>query len=147
MKNQVFCSNCGFLGWLTVFEDGSTRADKSVECRPKAREDFQTGKFSGEQQYSDREELDKIYCYRMQWLFVPRAVDLNRNWVDANVIRRPRQCPYYMKYEPGFGPEEHKELKREAETRRTIIISSLFSGLIGAMIGAGVAIIAQLVSR
>lgn len=69
------------------------------------------------------------------------------NYVNVDSIRQPRKCVYYIDYEPGFGPEEHKELKREAETRRTLLISSLYSGLVGAIIGAAAAIIVNFVSK
>lgn len=147
LTRHVLCSKCGFLGWLTVFEDGSAKVEKLAECRPKAREDFQTGKFNGEEQYSDVEKLVRIHCYRMQWVFAPHAAELTRKLEDANTVRQPRRCPYYIKYEPGFGPEEHKELKRESDTRRIIVISSIISAIIGAVIGSALTIIVNLVSK
>jgi len=61
-------------------------------------------------------------------------------YVEAGDIRRSRQCPYYIGYQPAFGPEEHKELKREADANRNIRNAAL----LGAVIGASVAIIVQL---
>jgi len=48
---------------------------------------------------------------------------------------------YYIGYEPAFTPEEHKELRREAINRRYMV----YTGLGGAVIGAGAAIVAMIV--
>jgi hypothetical protein len=46
-----------------------------------------------------------------------------------------------MRYEPGFGPEEHKEIQIRAEDRKALVKATL----LGAMIGAVAAVVAQLV--
>lgn len=85
------------------------------------------------------EEVDEYHvaCIRRQWLFSP--VVRGDRYIETEAIMQPRPCPYFIKYEPGYSPEEHKELKREARTRRVMLIASL----VGAAIGAGAAVIAQ----
>jgi hypothetical protein len=129
----VLCSNCGFLGWLV----DNTR---SVECSQDERKRLQSGESSGHETQIATGEYYRIHCHRTQWILSPKAVAPDRNWVNVDTVRQVRKCPYYMKYQPGFGPQEHKELKRETETRQIIVIT----GLSSAAIGAAAAIIAQL---
>lgn len=62
------------------------------------------------------------------------------DYVDVDALTQPRKCPYYVDYVPGFDPEEHKERKRDVDTRRTIFKATIT----GAAIGAAAAIVAQL---
>ena len=48
----------------------------------------------------------------------------------------PRYCKYYYPYNPGYTPEQHLELQREAKTRRTLIVGMILAAVIGAIIGA-----------
>jgi len=139
-RRYVLCSNCGFLGWRTELPDGSWKADKLFECGRHARQSFQAGEFNGEEDDCETGESHKLHCLRLQWTLLPHAISPKMNWVDANTIRQPRRCLYYIKYEPASGPDEHKELKRGAESNRSIRNAPL----LGAAIGAGVAIIVQL---
>jgi hypothetical protein len=140
VRSHVFCSECGFLGWRTELPDGSWKPDKLSECGLHARQSLQAGEFNGEDNDYETGESYKLHCLRLQWTLLPHARSQKMRWVDANAIRQPRRCAYFIKYEPGFGPDEHKELKRDDETRRAIRNATL----LGAAIGASAAIIAQL---
>ena len=137
-RKQVLCSNCGFLCWYIqhVSGEGPYRRE---ELGQYYRKEFQAGNFGGEEENHETDENYNICCLRKQWVWAPRN-KLRPDYVDADDIRKPRQCVYYIGYQPAFGPEEHKELKREAETKRNIRNATL----IGAGIGAGAAIIAQM---
>ncbi|MBN2463494.1 MAG: hypothetical protein JXB43_07845 [Dehalococcoidia bacterium] len=145
-RKQILCTNCGFLSWEFYIPEDGTRT-KIIECSSSWRNRIQTNKDLGSLEDSETGEGINIFCIRGQWVFSPTIKSQEINYIDVERLVQPRDCIFYIKYEPGFSPEEHKELKREAETRRTIIISSLFSGIIGAMIGAAAAIIVQLASR
>lgn len=97
-----------------------------------SREDFQTGRFHGGGEEYDTMTYFRVHCLRQQWRYEPVIVKA-RGYVSPDNIRQPRKCAYYMGYIPGFGPEEHKELKREVDTRRIIVISTLGGALAGAV--------------
>lgn len=142
-RREVLCSNCGFLGWLTEAPDGSLKTDKLSECRPYARESVKSGEFDGEEKDPETGGIYKMSCLRQQWVLAPGLISYSKRglkYVNINAVQQPRQCPYYIDYQPGSGPEEHKELKREAETTRAIRRANLT----GVAIGASAAIIAQL---
>ena len=137
-KKQVLCSNCGFLCWYIQHVSGEGPY-RWAELSQYYREEFQTGNFGGEEDNQETDENYHICCLRRQWVWAPH-IKGRRDYVNADDVRKPRQCVYYIGYQPAFGPEEHKELKREEETRRIIRNATLK----GAAIGASAAIIAQL---
>ena len=137
-RKQVLCSNCGFLCWFIqhVSGEGPYRLQ---EVSKHARKDFQATTFSGMEEHPETEEDYTFHCLRRQWVLTSGS-KLRSDYENADDVRKPRRCVYYIDYQPAFGPEEHKELKREAETRRTIFKATVS----GAVIGASAAIIAQL---
>lgn len=141
-RKKVLCTHCGFLGFSTDAPDGSWSTEL-FECRQDTRHGFQTREFKGEEWNPEKEESYKLSCLRKQWILNPLAVNPSRNWLDTDAIRESRLCPYYMKYDPGYRPGEHKELKRQAETNR----NTRNAALLGAVIGAGSAIIVQVLFR
>lgn len=144
-RKQVLCSDCGFFCWRVQHASGEGPY-RFEELGRHTRDDFQVGNFSGSGEDQDSQEYYQVHCLRRQWLW-SQYIKKAPHYVDVESIRQPRKCVYYIHYQPAFGPEEHKELKREAETRRTMLISSLLSGLIGALIGAAAATIVYLISR
>ncbi len=138
-RRQVLCTNCGFFCWRIqhVSGEGSSRFE---EIDRRYREEFQAANpdYRGEEIDPDDEEY-RIYCLRRLWFLAPHYKG-RQEYVDADDIRKSRQCLYYIGYQPAFGPAEHKELKREVETRRAIFKAAV----IGAIIGASAAIIVQL---
>jgi hypothetical protein len=60
-------------------------------------------------------------------------------------LRKPRDCSYYIKYEPAYTPEEHKELQREQKTNRLLRNATLLGAAVGGVMGAVGAIAAQLI--
>ncbi len=117
------------------------------ECIPFWRRRIETGKAEGESDNWESHEVAAIHCSRRQWAFSKAIKSDELGYVELDVVRQPRRCPYYIKYQPGFGPEEHKELKRQAETKRAIFKASVIAAIIGALVGAAAAIIVQLISK
>jgi hypothetical protein len=137
-RKRVFCRNCGFLCWQTQHLSGEGPY-KYEELPQVWRDEFQTDKFKGSGEDAADEEYYQIYCLRKQWVWTLGG-KTGPYYVDINDVKQLRQCVYYIDYQPGFGPEEHKELKREADTTRAIRNATF----LGAIIGATAAIIAQL---
>lgn len=137
-RRTVVCTNCGFLGWQHVDPDEHRLGEFSL----KDRSDLQAWASDGAQPPdSVLLQLPLVRCLAVQWNFPhhPLSQEAYVCFETLEVIGQPRQCPYFFKYQPGYSPEEHKELKRDADTRRTLVKASL----IGAAIGAAAAIIAQ----
>jgi len=138
-RKHVLCTNCGFLCWRYAPPD-EVGPSSIAECPPYWRTRIQTSKDLGPSQDPETGEIVTINCIRRQWIFAPHIKSSELDYIDVNTLTKPRKCPYYINYQPGFRPEEHKELKREAETRITIRKATL----LGAIIGSCAAIIAQL---
>jgi len=137
-RKRVLCSNCGFLCWYIQHASGEG-SYRFQEVGQRTRNDFQASTFGGAEEDPETEEYYHFYCLRRQWIWALGS-KLRPDYANADDVRKLRQCVYYMDYQPAFGPEEHKELKREAETRRIIFKAAV----IGAIIGASAAIIVQL---
>jgi len=137
-RKQVLCSNCGFLCWFIqhVSGEGPYRLQ---EVSKHARKDFQATTFGGMEEHPETEEDYTFHCLRRQWVLTSGS-KLRSDYENADDVRKPRRCVYNIDYQPAFGPEEHKELKREADANRNIRNAAL----LGAVIGAGVAIGVQL---
>jgi len=140
-RRMVVCTNCGFLGWQHIASDGySYLSDRVHECGPKGRTDFQTRIFNGEAAEDPETHVSsELRCLALQWYLSTATTPQTELHLPPETIRQPRQCLYFIKYQPGYSPQEHKELKRDADTRRAIVKATL----IGAAIGAASAIIAQ----
>ncbi len=139
MRKSVLCSNCGFFCWSThsigYIKGSPARID---EINSYFRNNFQQGSFDGVYEDGDRIEISEPYCLRNQWVWAP---DIQAEpYSDSAKMRVARYCIYYIRYQPGFHPEEHKELERDAQTRSTVFKATI----IGAVIGASAAILAQL---
>lgn len=137
-RKQVLCTNCGFFCWCVQHESGEGLS-RFVEMGTRFRKGFQATNplYKAVDIDSEYHEEHRVYCLRRQWFL--GQYKGRPEYVNADDIRKSRQCPYYIAYQPAFGPEEHKELKREAETNRTVRNAVL----LGAVIGAGSAIVAQ----
>jgi hypothetical protein len=109
------------------------------EVGKHARNNFQAATYNGVEENPETQEDYRFHCLRGQWVLTSGS-KLRSDYENADDVRKPRRCAYYTGFQPGFGPEEHKELKRDQETRQAIVKASL----IGAAIGASAAIIAQL---
>jgi len=135
---QVLCTNCGFFCSHVQHESGEGSV-RFVEIGTRFRQEFQVANPHYKATDIDLEygEEWRVYCLRRQWFL--GQYKGRPEYVNADDIRKSRQCPYYITYQPAFGPEEHKELKREAETNRTVRNAVL----LGAVIGACSAIVAQ----
>ena len=138
-RKQVKCTNCGFFCWEFYRpEDGSPT--KIVECPTYWRDRIQTKKDLGSLEDPETGEGIKALCLRRQWIFALHMKSSERNYIDVDRLVQPLKCTFYIKYQPSFSPEEHKELIRDAETRRIVFKAAV----IGAVIGACAAIFAQI---
>ena len=143
-KRKVSCTNCGFLYWGTIgrfFPD----EDESEQCIPKEineweREEINDGDYVPYLKNEETGGITRLSCLRNQWVVLPEAKS-SGYYSSVEEITQNRKCIFYMKHIPGFNPEDHKELQREEKTRKTIFKATL----IGAIIGASAAIVAQVV--
>jgi hypothetical protein len=140
-KSDVLCSKCGFLGWRTEYPDGSGSNGPSLECYWRARQEFQDSKFTGVDKDLETGNLDILSCRALQWSLIPGTTNPDRGWLSADLIRKPRECLYYIDYQAGFSPDEHKELKRD----NFITQATFRASLVGALIGSIAAIIAAII--
>ncbi len=113
-------------------EVGTSRLE---ECIPFWRRRIETGKAEGESDDWESHEVAAIHCSRRQWAFSKVIKSDELGYVELDVVRQPRQCPYYIKYRPGFGPEEHKELQREANAHNLLLKGMILASAVGAIIG------------
>jgi hypothetical protein len=134
-KKLVLCTNCGFFCWHVQHVSGEGPF-RLVEISKRFRQEFQSGREKGGE---DDDEYYNVSCIRGQWIWSP-SFKGTLDYVDAEGLQKPRKCLFYMNYQPGFGPEEHKMLKRESDTARDMRKATL----IGAVIGAVAAILAQM---
>lgn len=146
-RKNVLCSNCGFMSWQTLETDGSVERGVPCECDLSIRESFQSGKFSGEGLNHTTGYLDRLQCSRRLWTVSARVQSPNMRLYNADAIRQLRQCIYFMKYQPGYSPDEHKELKHHRETKWTIFVATLLGAIIGAITGGLIVVIANLFSN
>ena len=138
-RKQIWCTNCGFFCWeFYASEDGSRT--KIVECDTYWRNRIQTKKDLGSQEDSETGEGIQPLCLRRQWIFSTHIRSSDFNYTNIDGLVQPRNCIFYIKYQPSFSPEEHKELQREGNTTQAIRNATLW----GAAIGAIAAILAQL---
>jgi len=103
------------------------------ECTPFWRRHLQSGKAEGESdKVWENSDIAAIYCSYRDWFFsqIIGSTELGYYVGKLDVVRKRRRCLDYIKYQPGFGPEEHKELKRKAETRKTTFKATLFGAII-----------------
>jgi len=139
---KVTCTNCGFFCWdVSDIRDELSNTLRYDELHYFWRNEESLAKSRGTFDDDSLNESNRIKCLRNQWIFSVEAKDDGKHhWANTNSIASERRCVYYDKYQPGFSPEEHKELQREANTTRTIRNATLW----GAVIGAIAAIVAQL---
>lgn len=138
-SQAVRCMDCGFLSWRFSPPD-EWKPSRIAECNPYWRNRIQTERNLGPPVDHETGEESSLCCIRRQWTLFPHMRSSDLGYIGFDELLEPRKCPYYIGYQPGFGPEEHKELRREADTRRAIFKATIF----GAIIGASAAIIAQL---
>ena len=82
-----------------------------------------------------------VFCSRHVW----GEFDFEGSEIDEELdkqLAQNRKCRLFYRYEPGYSPIEHKELRRERDT----LIVVAFTGLAGAVIGAAAAIITGLIA-
>jgi len=138
-RKQILCTNCGFLYW-EFYRPTDGSPTKRVECPTYWRNRIQTKNDLGSLENHETGEGINVRCLRGQWFFAPHIKSPDLDYIDVNRLVQPRECIFYIKYQPGFSPEEHKELIRDAETRKTVFKAAL----LGAVIGACAAIFAQI---
>ena len=148
-QRNVSCTNCGFLYWERIgrfpeFDEDNLEEGKTKEITERERKEIKDIDIEPPYTpYIENEEthgIIRLACLRHQWVMLPKAKRSGYYSSIEEVIQN-RKCAYYMKYIPGFNPEEHKELQKDKQTRETIFKATL----IGAIIGALAAILAQVV--
>jgi hypothetical protein len=144
-RKSVKCCNCGFLSLLEeqllpdeepqTLEDFKYLRELEIygyhECGRPTREYIAKGTLG---------TLGQYICSRHVWHNY--ELSSKKKEEAAIFLNSSRKCPYFFKYSPGNSPLEHKELQREDKTQKLIIVSTL----LGALIGAVAAIVAQLIA-
>ena len=133
-RKKVRCIDCGFLSLLPPEEFRGKTSAMGIHFYGECT------KFGREAVIQGRHKNPKLFaCRRLQWMTdFPKKLAPSQIF---NIIKQYRECLYFILYHPGYSPDEHRELQREKDNRRTIIIASL----LGAAIGASAAILAQLI--
>jgi len=141
-SRKVKCVDCGFLSVVLGFDlvpeyksDVRMWYERAYghdlfgpqECSKKIRSHIS--------QFDLSESL-RMMCSRHVWDYLKE--DSNTREL-CELINQERQCPYFFPYNPGYSPEQHLELKRGQEQRRFLLLTSL----IGAAVGAGIALLAN----
>ena len=123
-RRQVKCRDCGFLGAL--------RINRSVEFFQQGRENIDPGVETGKRE---------LTCTRHIWNYP----DFKDKPIDSflEFLNSKHKCPYFFRYSPGYSPDEHRELQREAKNHKLLLIGMLSAAAIGAV----AALVGQLIAR
>ncbi len=140
---KVLCLDCGFLNWnVSHVLDERGNVIRHSEMIDFSRKRFFTDRESGTFDDNETQETFTTSCLRRQWIFLNSAPEHTEiQYASVKSLATSRQCPYFIKYKPGYGPEEHKEIQRDAKNRQ----STFRATIIGAIIGASAAIIVQII--
>ncbi len=133
-KKTVRCIDCGFLSlvppkelWGHIRESG---LDFYGECTKPGREGVTQERHKNPQWFT---------CRRLQWnTDFPKELTASQIF---NTIKQERGCLYFYPYQPGYTPDEHRELQKDKANQRTLLRATI----LGATIGASAAILAQLI--
>jgi len=121
-KNQVKCTECGFLGTPGIGYDNVYRWNEiQTEARMNLSETLN--------------DALPVSCMRGQNYAIAGVVPLERPISQAQLLKNmclARKCMYYYPYNLGYSPEQHLELLRERTQRRFLIIVTLLSAAVGA---------------
>lgn len=133
-RKTVRCVDCGFLSLLPPEEFRHLPSNSGIdfygECTRVGREAIIQENHTGPQLFT---------CRRNQWSTdFPVKLSLSEIF---NIIKRERNCLYFISYQPGYTPDEHRQLERESANRRTILLASV----LGAGVGASAAILVQII--
>ncbi len=161
-KRSVLCTNCGYLGWriLRPLPDGYSYGTTGslITCTPDSRRQFQIALSDGTSDEYDELANDsytsQLHCYLDLWTLSRSTIRGSQHLyvlgdppgaahITPHVLRQPRKCRYFIRFDAAFTPAEHKELYRDRETRRAMMLTALIS----AAIGAGAAILGTLIAN
>ena len=135
MNKKVLCSDCGFLCWsISDLRDEYRTRIRWGEIHKFDRYALVEGTIKATEEIPELDEYYYLSCLRNQWVYYPYIKHPKYNYVDIDNLQLPRPCLYFTKYNPGRGPEEHKnlELIRDArrETRNVALLAAGVGGLI-----------------
>ena len=145
-RRQVKCTDCGFLAVAGGFE----RIFSLTELKEMGMDTLKEIGLIGDTE-CHKEGRNRVADYTHA---APESLNCVRRACSRldhkgkeksdilDILNSRRQCPYFFPYSPGYSPIEHKELQREAQSRRVLLIGMLLS----ATIGATAAIVAQLLT-
>lgn len=138
-KKQVKCIECGFLA-IDIRSDMIALTVNAPEKLEKMHalgmlellELGRSGRKKKNVSDSTLEEPQILNCAKHIW----SQTELDKkdlSYVDE-FLNLKRKCPYFFPYSPGYTPAQHLELQRERTYRRFLIIVSLLSATVGAVI-------------
>lgn len=133
-RKTARCVDCGFLSLLPPEEFRPVPPNSGIdfygECTRFGREAVVQENHTNPQWFT---------CRRNQW-----STDFPKKLATPeifNIIKQERKCLYFIAYQPGYTPDEHRELQREKTNQRALLRASL----LGAAVGASAAILAQMI--
>lgn len=133
-KKTVRCVDCGFLALLPPEEFRPIPPNSGINFYGECT------RFGREAVIQERHENPQWFtCRRLQWSTdFPKQLTASQIF---NTIKQERGCLYFYPYQPGYTPDEHRELQKEKANQRTLLRATI----LGAAIGASAAILAQLI--
>jgi len=135
MTKKTVCSGCGFLCWrVSDIRDEWGKLIRRQEVNQSDRKALIEGTIKASEEITEFNEYYVISCMRDQWIWSPGRTHPRYKYVGIQDIQSLTKCLYFTKYEPAFGPEEHKELKLTTDTRRETRNIAFFAAGIGGLI-------------
>lgn len=129
IKNKVLCSECGFLCWTRCYEG---EAPSIHEMSEEERSLFHTaGPDSRVRLPYCPEHAGDPMCLRRGWIL---GAGPSSGHLPVLSDRSRRRCKFFLRYRPGYSPEAHKELLRDAETRQAMFKAAAISALVGGIV-------------
>ena len=127
---QVKCSCCGFLGVCYRESELSDSFSDIQEMLAQTRLDV--GKWLKSQDAM-------LSCFRGQDYILVGVTSPTGGIPVSDLhkaVDRPRHCRYYHAYTPGYTPREHLDLQKDKEQRQFLILVTIISAAVGAIVGA-----------
>jgi hypothetical protein len=119
-RRRVRCVECGFLALPWPTED-ILNAIKPIECKLDVRSAIANHVYATPQ---------LLMCLRGVQIQIAQLGDVIKQ------VNSQRRCTYFCKYQPGYSPDEHKNLQQEAKGQTAVLRATILGTLVGAAAGA-----------
>jgi hypothetical protein len=88
-----------------------------------------------------------VFCTRhvwSEWDFRKEDNEIEKGL--GLTLNSKRKCPYFFPHNPSYSPIEHRELQRDAKTRRLLIKGMILAAVIGAFIGVAAVVVVEFIA-